>query len=137
MEGSLVSGIESSYHEAANREIGGAQESALGSTLNPFDAAMVATVLRESRQSRGEYYAGDDEDPLRRIVTRTSNGMDSLERPRLGGRSDSVGQSQEDLFLALANADNDQASMTNGSGTRERNEVSPINATSSFQPILF
>ena len=135
VEGSLASGIEPSYHEAASRDVGGAQGSALGSGLNPFDTAMVATVLRESRQSRGEYYAGDAEDPLQGI-SRSSNGVESLERPRLGGRHDTVGQSQEDLFLALANADNEQASLTNGLGTREKNEVSDINSIPSFSQIL-
>ena len=133
VEGSLVLGIESPYHEAANRDIEGAQDSALESRLDTLDPAMVAAVLRESRKSRGEYYAGDAEDPYRGMIKdrRTINGTDSTERPRLPERSEDVGQSQEDLFLALASADNDQASLTNRSERGRQNEVSTMNSSSS------
>ena len=134
-ESSVISGIKSSYHEAGNREIGGLPESAHESTLDTSDPAMIANALMESRQSRGEYYAGDEDDTLRGMGNgMTINGNASVERPRLGDRANTVGQSQEDLFLALANTDNNPVPLPNGSGTREKSDVS-ISLSLSYIPL--
>ena len=92
--------------------------------LDDNDPAMIATALMESRQSREGYYEGDEDDTIHGTANdMTMNTNTLMGRPKLGERANTVGQSQEDLFLALASTDNSPASLPNVSVTREKNEV--------------